>query len=43
MPVEIANVWINIMNPQKLIPEIDFKQSLSFATSLGLALGNFEK
>lgn len=40
--VELANVWINILDIKKEVPEINFKQALSFATAIGLALGNFE-
>ncbi|MFA5936386.1 MAG: pilus assembly protein PilM [Candidatus Paceibacterota bacterium] len=40
--VEIANVWINITDTEKYVPEIGFEQSLTFATALGLALGDFE-
>ncbi|MFA6273720.1 MAG: pilus assembly protein PilM [Candidatus Paceibacterota bacterium] len=40
--VELANVWINILNVEKIIPEINFEQSLSFVVALGLALGNFK-
>ena len=40
--VEIANVWINIMNIEKDVPEIKFEQSLAYAAALGLALGDFE-
>jgi type IV pilus assembly protein PilM len=40
--VEMANVWKNIVDTEKYIPEMDFKQALSFATALGLALGNFD-
>ncbi len=40
--VENANVWINILDTKKETPQINFKQSLSFATTIGLALGNFE-
>ena len=39
--VEIANVWINIFNTEKSVPEISFDQSLSFTVAIGLALGNF--
>ena len=39
--VEIANVWSNIALGSKEVPAIDFKQSLSFATAIGLALGDF--
>ncbi len=40
--IEMANVWVNIMNTEKYIPEINFEQSLTYAAALGLALGNFE-
>jgi len=40
--VEIANTWINIIETEKYIPEISFSQSLTFATAIGLALGDFE-
>ena len=41
--VEMANVWKNITNTEKSIPEMYFKQALAFATALGLALGDFKK
>ncbi len=41
-PVELANVWTNILNTKEYIPLIDFRQALSYATALGLALGDFE-
>lgn len=40
--VEMANVWINIKDTGKFIPEISFKNALSLAAALGLALGDFE-
>ena len=40
--VEMANVWINIIDTEKYIPEITFNRSLTFAAALGLALGDFE-
>ncbi len=40
--VEMANVWVNITETKKYIPEISFGQSLAFASALGLALGDFE-
>ena len=40
--VEMANVWINIVDTETYVPDIDFKQALSFAAALGLALGNFD-
>ncbi|MFA6585998.1 MAG: pilus assembly protein PilM [Candidatus Paceibacterota bacterium] len=41
-PVEIANVWVNILQAGEYIPDIDLDESLTFATALGLALGDFE-
>lgn len=38
IPVEVANVWINIMSFEDEIPEISMKESLSFGTAFGLAL-----
>lgn len=40
--VEMANVWINLVDTDKKIPEIVFKQALSFAAAIGLALGDFD-
>ena len=40
--VETANVWTNIANTEKYIPEITLDHSLTFAAALGLALGDFE-
>ena len=40
--VEVANVWINIFNTEQYIPEISLEESLSFATAIGLALGDFQ-
>ncbi len=40
--VETANVWINIAETEKYIPEISADQSLIFASALGLALGDFK-
>jgi type IV pilus assembly protein PilM len=39
-PVQMANVWVNIVNTENYIPEMNFKQALSFATAIGLTLGN---
>ncbi|MBU0999321.1 pilus assembly protein PilM [Patescibacteria group bacterium] len=38
---ELADVWTNISNYENYIPKITFEKSLSFATALGLALGDF--
>ena len=40
--VEMADVWINISETGKSVPEISFHQSLAFAAALGLALGDFD-
>ena len=40
VPVEMANVWTNIVDTENYIPEMNFKQALSFSTALGLVLGN---
>jgi len=40
--VELANVWTNITDTQKHIPEIGFRKSLAFAAVFGLALGDFD-
>jgi type IV pilus assembly protein PilM len=41
--VEMANVWINIIEDAgNYVPDINFKQALSFAASLGLALRDYD-
>jgi type IV pilus assembly protein PilM len=40
--VEMSNAWVNITDTKTNVPEISFRQALSFATALGLALGDFE-
>jgi type IV pilus assembly protein PilM len=42
-PVERANVWINIENIEEQVPLMNFKRALSFAASIGLALGDFDR
>jgi len=39
--VQMANAWTNIVDTEKYIPDMTFKQVLSFVTAFGLALGNF--
>ncbi len=41
-PVEMANVWVNIVNTENFVPDMHFKQALSFAASLGLALQSYD-
>jgi len=41
-PVEMANVWVNIVDTKDYVPDINFKQALSFAATIGLALRDFE-
>jgi type IV pilus assembly protein PilM len=43
VPVEMANVWINVGKIKNHIPSLSFKKALSFAASIGLALGNFDR
>lgn len=38
-PVSLPNVWINALPEQDFVPEIEFRDSLGYATSIGLALG----
>jgi len=40
--VEMANVWINIIDTENYVPEMSFRQALAFATAFGLVLGNFD-
>ena len=38
-PVELGNPWINILpEPLKEIPELPYEKSLSYTSTLGLAL-----
>ena len=41
--VEMANVWVNITDTANYVPDINFKQALSFASALGLALRDYHK
>ncbi|MFA7216573.1 MAG: pilus assembly protein PilM [Candidatus Paceibacterota bacterium] len=38
MPVVLGNVWTNVYNLDKSVPDISFKDSLKFAPAIGLAL-----
>ncbi|MEK7558511.1 MAG: pilus assembly protein PilM [Patescibacteria group bacterium] len=40
MKVELANVWGNVSTPLQYIPEIAFRDSLTYATAVGLALAD---
>lgn len=40
--VELADVWSNIMNTTVEVPEINMRLALTYASAIGLALGNFE-
>lgn len=42
MPVEMANVWQNLGVGGNYVPPISFRESLGYATALGLALGDFD-
>jgi type IV pilus assembly protein PilM len=39
--VENANVWTNVLNKENIVPEMSFEESLSYATVVGLSLGNY--
>lgn len=39
--VDIANLWLNLEENNTYVPEINFKQSLSYVSAVGLALGDF--
>jgi len=39
--VELADIWINIINDKKNVPKISFEKSLSYVSAIGLALENF--
>ncbi len=41
IPVELANVWVNIFKMKTSVPEVSFGDSLSYATILGLGLNGF--
>lgn len=41
--VELADVWANIPEFKKHVPEISFKDSLTYATAIGLALADLKK
>lgn len=40
--VEVANVWTNILDTEKDIPEMSFEESFKFASALGFALKKFK-
>jgi len=43
-PVEIGNPWVNILPESfKEVPELSFKESISYAAALGLALRGIKK
>lgn len=41
--VELANVWVNVVTDPSYVPEIEFRESLSYATCIGLALGSMHR
>jgi len=41
-PVELANVWENILSFEDTIPSIEKRHSFAYATAIGLALRNVE-
>lgn len=41
IPYKLANPWINILSFDEFIPEIDSKESLRYASAIGLALRRY--
>lgn len=41
MKVDNANVWVNILNLENIVPDISFEDSLSYATVIGLSLSDY--
>jgi hypothetical protein len=37
IPVKVANVWTNILSLDKYVPPINNRESLDYASALGLA------
>ena len=42
VPVSVGNVWINVNSFDDYVPEISLKESLRYATAIGLALGGLK-
>lgn len=40
--VEVADVWINMLDSKQEVPDMNLRKSLTYAAAIGLALGNFE-
>ncbi len=38
VPVEIANVWVNVFSLDKYVPQITLEESLKYAVAIGLSL-----
>lgn len=36
--IELANVWTNCLSPEEQVPELNFEESLQYATAIGLAI-----
>lgn len=43
LPVELSNPWVNIMNFDERIPEIELREAIIYSAALGLALRPFVK
>ncbi len=42
LPVRLVNPWQNMFSLETVIPELSFEESLSYATAIGLALGDYD-
>lgn len=36
--IELASVWANCLSPEEQVPELNFEESLKYATAIGLAI-----
>jgi len=39
--IDLANVWVNILDITEVVPKMSHQESLNYATVLGLALGDY--
>lgn len=42
LPVRLANPWENLFSFDEVIPGLNFQQSMSYVTAIGLALGDYD-
>ncbi|HSE56951.1 MAG TPA: pilus assembly protein PilM [Candidatus Paceibacterota bacterium] len=42
LPVRIANPWVNMFSFESRVPELPLEAAMSYATAIGLALGDYD-